>query len=93
MLSPNRSIQLIASSPGSAEPDSETIRSDGGQYLLSVSSGSARMRWIITGTATSTCAWWSRIVRSMSSGSKRRRNTIVEAVGRPIAAKCNNPQE
>ena len=42
------------------------------------------MRWIITGTTASTSARLSWTARSVSSGSKRRRSTIVEAVGRLI---------
>ena len=50
------------------------------------------MRWIITGTAASTSARLSCTARSVSSGSKRRRSTIVEAVGRLIT-KWKKPQE
>ena len=60
--------------------------------MASVSSGSWRMRWIITGTAASTWARLSCTARSVSSGSKRRRSTIVEAVGRLIT-KWKKPQE
>ena len=50
------------------------------------------IRWTITGTAASTSARVRSIVRSVSSGSKRRRSTIVEAVGRLIT-KWKKPQE
>ena len=50
------------------------------------------MRWSITGTTASTWARWSCTARSVSSGSKRRRRTIVEAVGR-LMMKWKKPQE
>ena len=51
------------------------------------------MRWIITGTTASTSArLLLRSARSVSSGSKRRRRTIVEAVGR-LMTKWKKPQE
>ena len=50
------------------------------------------MRWIITGTAARTSARLCSTARSVSSGSKRRRRTIVEPVGRLIT-KWKKPQE
>ena len=50
------------------------------------------MRCSITGTTASTWARWSCTARSVSSSSKRRRRTIVEAVGRLIT-KWKKPQE
>ncbi len=50
------------------------------------------MRCSITGTTASTWARWSWTARSVSSSSKRRRRTIVEAVGRLIT-KWKKPQE
>ena len=50
------------------------------------------MRWSITGTTASTSARFSWTARSVPSGSKRRRSTIVEAVGRLIT-KWKKPQE
>ena len=49
-MSPNSFMNLIASSPGSAEPDSGTARSDEASYLRRVSSGSSMIRCTITGT-------------------------------------------
>ena len=56
------------------------------------SSGSCRIRCSITGTTASAVARCSATARKVSSGSKRRRNTIVEAVGRLIT-KWKKPQE
>ena len=50
------------------------------------------MRWIITGTTASTSARLSCTACSVPSGSKRRRSTIVEAVGR-LMTKWKKPQE
>ena len=55
-MSPNSSIHLVARSPGSAEPEAATTFSDEVSYLRRVSSGSSRMRCIITGTTTSDSA-------------------------------------
>jgi len=68
------------------------IRSEERSYFASVSSGSCRIRWIITGTTASTWALCSCTAFSVSSGSKRRRITIVEAVGR-LMTKWKKPQE
>ena len=50
------------------------------------------MRWSITGTAPRTWARCSWTACSVPSGSKRRRSTIVEAVGR-LMTKWKKPQE
>ena len=44
---------------------------------------SARMRDSITGTTTSTWAWWSEVARSVASASKRRDSTLVVHRPRP----------
>ena len=49
-MSPNSSIKRVARSPGSAEPLAATTFSDDVSYFANVSSGSSRMRCIITGT-------------------------------------------
>jgi hypothetical protein len=92
MLSPKRSIHWVASSPGSAEPDSAAIFSDDSLYFRRVSSGRPRIRWTITGTTASTSARVRSIAFSVSSGSKRRRSTIVEVVGSAMT-KWRKPQE
>ena len=61
-------------------------------YLASTSSGSERIRWTITGTAARTSARLCSAASSVPSGSKRRRRTIVETVGRLIT-KWKKPQE
>ena len=52
-MSPTASIQSVARSPGSAEPLAATTLSEDRSYFARVSSGSSRIRCIITGTTTS----------------------------------------
>ena len=91
-MSPKWSIHFIASSPGSAEPEIDVIRSEERSYRFSVSSGRARIRCSITGTTASTWQSCSSTAFSVSSSEKRRRRTIVEASGSE-STKWVKPQE
>ena len=85
-------MNWIASSPGSAEPDSGMLRSDEVSYLRRVSSGSCMIRWTITGTIGADCTWCSAIVDSVFSGSNLRFRMYVEPSISP-SVKCAKPQE
>ncbi len=61
-------------------------------YFAIVSIGSSRMRCSITGTTASAVARCSATARRVSSGSKRRRSTIVEDKG-SASVKCPKPHE
>jgi hypothetical protein len=68
-MSPNSSMNRIASSPGSAEPDSGIELSDDRSYFFRVSSGSSMIRCTITGTIGAAVTWCCAISDSVFSGS------------------------
>ena len=69
------SIHFVASGPGSAEPDAHVALSEERSYLAIVSSGSSRIRCIITGTTINAVALLSATASRVPSGSNLRRST------------------
>ena len=65
----------MARSPGSAEPLAATTFSEETSYFARVSSGSSRMRCIITGTTASASARVRATSARQASGSNLRRST------------------
>ena len=74
-------MNAVASVAGRADPLTAAIRSDDVSYFRRADSGSSRMRWSMTGTATSVVAFVSATARSARSGSNRECSTIVARSG------------
>ena len=91
-MSPNRSIHRSDKAPGSAEPETASTRSFDRSYRPSVSSGSSRIRCIITGTTISAVHSCRAVSESVASGSNLRLRTSVDERLMP-SVKCTKPQE
>ena len=91
-MSPNTSIHRSDKAPGSAEPETATTRSFDRSYRPSVSSGSSRIRCIITGTTISAVHSCRAVSESVASGSNLRLRTSVDERLMP-SVKCTKPQE